>query len=257
MNRSPALLLICALALAPAAQAGLTLNGRSTVVAMGMQGTGKEKVWLDNTLIRRDMVDRGKAYSNIFDLKAREVTIVDHSLRQATVYSTASLKEQTEASVDSKAIRLEVKPTGRTHVLQKWPCAEHTLILTMPAEIGGEKLSFEMEGTLWLARNTPEQRETAAVLKLMQDPDFFMGIPTLAKTSPVQARGISEAIRRLAPMGLLCSVEVSLKYEGTGRVATLSKKMASHISLTYDDYSGEPIPKGTFEVPAGYRILRQ
>jgi hypothetical protein len=127
----------------------------------------------------------------------------------------------------------------------------------MPAEIGGEKLSFEMEGTLWLARNTAEQRETAAVLKLMQDPDFFMGIPTLAKTSPVQARGISEAIRRVAPMGLLCSVDVSLKYEGTGRVATLSKKMASRISLTYDDYSTESIPKGTFDVPAGYQVVRQ
>ncbi len=257
MSPSRVLPLICALALAPSAEADLTLNGRSTVVAMGMQGSGKEKVWLDKTLIRRDMVDRGKAYSNLFDLKAREVTVVDHSLRQATVYSTASLKEQTEASVDSKAIRLEVKPTGRTHTLQKWPCAEHTLNLAMPAEIGGEKLNFEMAGTLWLARNTPEQRETAAVLKLMQEPDFFMGIPTLAKTSPVQARGISEAIRRVAPMGLLCSVDVSLKYEGTGRVATLSKKMASRISLTFDDYSGEPIPKDTFDIPAGYRIVRQ
>lgn len=250
-------LLICSLAcLASTAQADLTLHGRSTVVAMGMQGAGKEKVWLDKSLIRRDMVDRGKAYSNIFDLKAKEVTIVDHSLRQATVYSTSSIKAQTEGSVDSKSIKLEVTPTGRTHILQKWPCTEHTLSLTMPAEIGGEKLSFEMAGTLWVARNTAEQRETASVLKLMQEPDFFLGIPTLAKTSPVQARGISEAIRRVAPMGLLCSVDVALKYEGTGRVATLSKKMASRISLTYDDYSTDVIPKGTFEVPTGYRIIR-
>jgi hypothetical protein len=159
--------------------------------------------------------------------------------------------------VDSKAIKLEVKPTGRIHTLQKWPCTEHTLSLGMPAEIGGEKLSFEMEGTIWLARNTAEQRETAAILKLMQDPDFFMGIPTLAKTSPVQARGISEAIRRVAPMGLLCSVDVSLKYEGSGRIAALSRKMASRISLTYDDYSTENIPKGTFDIPAGYQSIRQ
>jgi len=249
----PGLLALCS----SLAQADLTLNGRSTVVAMGMQGTGKEKVWLSNALIRRDMVDRGKAYSNIFDLKAREVTILDHSLRQATVYSTGSLKEQTDASVDSKAIKLEMKPTGRTHVLQKWPCVEHTLSLAMPAEIGGEKLTFEMQGTVWVARNTTEQRETAAVLRLMQEPDFFLGIPALAKSSPVQARGISEAIRRVAPVGLLCSVDVALNYEGTGRVAALSKKMASRISLTFDDYSGEPAPKGTFDVPAGYRMVRQ
>ena len=257
MKLFPIPLLMAVLALPLPSQADLTLNGRSTVVAMGMQGTGKEKVWLDSTLIRRDMVDRGKAYSNIFDLKAKEVTIIDHSLRQATVYATSSLKQETEASVDSKAIKLEVKPTGRTHTLQKWPCVEHTLSLSMPAEIGGEKLNFEMDGTLWLARNTPEQKETAAVLKLMQDPDFFMGIPALAKTSPVQARGISEAIRRIAPMGLLCSVDVALKYEGTGRIAQLSRKMASRISLTYDDYSNETIPKDAFAVPTGYRVVKQ
>jgi hypothetical protein len=257
MKRFPIPLLMAAMALSTPSLADLTLNGRSTVVAMGMQGAGKEKVWLDKGLIRRDMVDRGKAYTNLFDLKAKEVTIIDHSLRQATVYATSSLREQTDASVDSKAIKLEVKPTGRTHNLQKWPCAENTLSLTMPAEIGGEKLNFEMEGTLWLARNTAEQKETATVLKLMQDPDFFMGIPALAKTSPVQARGISEAIRRIAPMGLLCSVDVSLRYEGTGRVAQLSRKMASRISLTYDDYSTDTIPKDTFEVPTGYRIVKQ
>lgn len=261
MKLSPILshipLLMAAWVMPSASQADLTLNGRSTVVAMGMQGTGKEKVWLDNALIRRDMVDRGKAYTNIFDLKAKEVTIIDHSLRQATVYTTASLRQQADALVDSKAIKLEVKPTGRIHTLQKWPCVEHTLSLAMPAEIGGEKLSFEMEGTLWLARNTPEQKQTATVLKLMQDPDFFMGIPPLAKTSPVQARGISEAIRRIAPMGLLCSVDVALKYEGTGRIAQLSRKMASRISLTYDDYSSETIPEDAFAVPAGYRVVKQ
>ena len=251
--------LVCALALCgfTPAHADLTLNGRSTVVAMGMQGNGKEKVWLDGHLIRRDMVDRGKAYSNIFDLKAKEVTIIDHSMRTATIYSTASIKEQTDAAVDSKAVKMELKPTGRTHTLQNWPCVENDISLAMPAEIGGEKLTFEMEGTVWLARNTAEQKETATVLKLMKEPEFFLGIPALAKTSPVQARGISEAIRKIAPMGLLCSVDVSLKYEGTGRIAQLSKKLASRISLTYDDYSSDPIPKGTFDVPAGYRVVKQ
>jgi hypothetical protein len=240
----------------PQAQADLTLNGRSTVVAMGMQGAGKEKVWLEGSLIRRDMVDRGKAYTNIFDLKAREVTVLDHSLRTATVYSTATLNQQTEASVDSKALKLNLKPTGRTHTLGKWTCVEHSLELSMPAQIADEKLSFEMDGTLWLARDVPEQKETAAVLRLMQAPDFFLGIPTLAKASPVQARGISEAIRRIAPMGLLCSVEVNLKYEGTGRVAQLSRKLASRIGLTYDDYSTDPIPKDAFLTPPGYRVVR-
>lgn len=246
-----------ALLLPVLAHADLVLNGRSTVTAMGMQGAGVEKFWLSQSLIRRDMVDRGKAYSNIFDLKAREVTVLDHSLRQATIYATHSLKEQTDAAVDSKAIKLDVKPTGRTHNLQKWRCAEHDMNLSMPAEIGGEKLTFEMKGQVWLARNTKEQKEIAGILRLMQNPDFFLGIPALAKASPVQARGISEAIRRVAPMGLLCSVDVALNYDGAGRVATLSRKLASRLSLTFDDYSVEAVPKESFDIPGGYRIQRQ
>lgn len=251
------LLLCLLLACLPQAQADLTLNGRSTVVAMGMQGMGKEKLWLDDSRIRRDMVDRGKAYSNIFDLKARQVTVLDHSLRTATVYGSKALDAQGVASVDSKAVQLQVRPTGRSHTLQKWPCQEHELRLSMPAKVGGEALSFEMEGTVWLARNTPEQQETATIVRYMQAPQFFLAIPPLAKASPVQAQGISEAIRRIAPMGLVCSVDVKLEYEGSGRVAQLSRKMASRISLTYDDYSTGPIPKDTFAVPAGYRVVQQ
>jgi len=182
--------------------------------------------------------------------------VVDHSLRTATVYATQMLKQQTHAAVDSKALKLDLRPTGRTHLLQQWSCVEHDLRLVLPAEIGGEKLTFEMEGTLWLVRQAREHKEISSVLQLMQDPDFFMSIPPLAKAAPIQAQGISEAIRRLAPLGLMCSVDVDLKYEGQGRVAQLSKKLASRISMTFDDYSTEPIPAGAFDPPPGYRVVR-
>jgi hypothetical protein len=250
-------LLMALFSLTGLAHADLTLNGRSTVVAMSMQGSGQEKIWQEGTMIRRDLVDRGKSFSNIYDLKAKEVTVIDHSMRTATVFANTSIKQQVNATVDEKAIKIAVKPTGRVHKLQDWPCAEHNLTLTMPAEIGGEKLTFDMQGTVWLARDTPQQKEVAPILKLMTDPEFFMGVPALTKSSPVQAEGISEAIRHVAPMGLLCSVNMNLKYEGTGRVASLSKKMASRLSLTFLDYSTAPIPKGTFDIPAGYRVVKQ
>ena len=238
------------------AYADLSLTGRSTVVAMNMQGAGQEKVWLSGTQIRRDLIDRGKAYSNLFDLKSKQVTVIDHSMRTATVYASSALKGEANAAVDEKKLKLQTKPTGRTHTIQKWECAEHSLEVSMPAEVGAEKLTFQMEGTVWLARNTAEQKEVNAVLKQMQDPEFFMGIPALSKSAPVQARAVSEVIRRLAPLGMLCSVDAKLRYEGDGRVATLSKKLASRLSLTYDEYSTAPAPAGTFEIPEGYRVIK-
>jgi hypothetical protein len=224
---------------------------------MGMQGVGQEGLWLRKTKLRRDLIDRGKAYSHLYDLGSREITIIDHSLRQASVYSMSALNQDADARFSSKDLKLELAPTGRRHELQRWNCAEQKLFASMPAEVAGEKVNFEMSGTIWLARNAPEQNETAPFVKSAQEPDFFMGIPALARKSPGQARGMSEVVRRLAPLGLLCAVDVETRYEGTGRMAELSRKMASRIAVTYEKYATDPLKDEVFDIPKGYRVVRQ
>lgn len=245
------------LVLAGVARADLSLVGRSTVHAMGMQGVGQEGLWLQKTKLRRDLIDRGKAYSHLYDLATREITIIDHSQRQATLFTMSSLNQDPNARFASKDLKLDLDPTGRKHQLQGWNCAEHKLHAAMPAEVAGEKVSFEMDGTIWLAKNAPEQGETNAFVKAAQEPDFFMGIPALAKKSPGQAKGLSEVVRRLAPMGLLCAVDVNTRYEGTGRMAELSRKMASRIAVTYEKYSTDVLKDDVFDIPKGYRVIKQ
>jgi hypothetical protein len=239
------------------ATADLSLTGRSTVVAMGMQGNGQEGIWLSGPQIRRDLIDRGKAYSHLYDLTKNEIAVIDHSQRLATIYMMAALNHQTDARISSKDLKLDLKATGRTQPLQKWTCAEHSINAAMPAEVGGEKVSFTLNGNVWLARDTQEQKEVAAFITAAQNPDFFMGIPALAKSSPAQARGMSEIVRRMAPMGLLCSVDVKTKYEGTGRMAALSNKLDSRISLTYQQYGSAPLKPEVFDIPKGYRVERK
>ncbi len=241
----------------PQARADLSLVGRSTVLAMGMQGVGQEGLWLRKSKLRRDLIDRGKAYSHLYDLTSREITVIDHSLRQASIFGMSALNQDTDARFSSKELRLELTPTGRRHQLQNWNCAEQKIYSSMPAEVAGERVNFEMTGTIWLAKNAPEQNETAAFVKAAQEPDFFMGIPALAKKSPGQAKGMSEVVRRLAPLGLLCAVDVETRYEGTGRMAELSRKMASRISVTYEKYATDTLRDDVFEIPKGYRMVKQ
>ncbi len=251
-----ALALASLIAALPAA-ADLSMTGRSSVVAMGMQGIGQEGVWLSGTQIRRDLIDRGKAYSHLYDLNRHEITVIDHSQRLAQVYAMAALNQQNDAKINSKDLTLDLKPSGRKYPLQKWSCVEYDLAAAMPAEVGGEKVSFTLTGQIWLARDTAEQKETAAFINAAKNPDFFMGIPALAKSSPSQARGMSEIVRRLAPMGLLCAVDVKTKYEGSGRMAALSNKLDSRISLTYEQYGSAPLKAEVFNIPHGYRVERR
>ncbi len=257
MKLSALLLALVGIVAALPAAADLSMTGRSKVVAMGMQGIGQEGIWLRGSQIRRDLIDRGKAYSHLYDLKKREITVIDHSQRLAQIYAMASLNQQTDAKISSQDLKLDLKPTGRKHALQKWNCAEYDIVAAMPAEVGGEKVSFTLTGNVWLARDTEEQKETAAFVNAAQTPDFFMGIPALAKSSPAQARGMSEIVRRMAPMGLLCAVDVKTKYEGSGRMAALSNKLDSSISLTYQQYGSAPLKADAFDIPKGYRVARQ
>lgn len=241
---------------ATAARADLAVAGHSTVVVLGMQGVGQEAIWLDNTRIRRDLIDRGRAYTHLFDLESKEITVIDHAQRQADVHRLSELDNQQAAQIGGKDVKMDIKATGNKRTLQKWQCVEHKLLLTMPVDVGGDKLDFQLSGNVWLARNTAEQGETATFIKATRNPEFFLSVPALARASPVYARGLSEAIRRVAPLGLVCSLDVDMRYEGTGRMAELSRKLASHLSVEYDRYETKPIPEGAFVVPAGYRVVR-
>jgi len=250
------LVVLMTLATALPAYADLSLIGRSTVQAMGMQGIGREGLWLRNTQIRRDLIDRGKAYTHLYDLTTREISVIDHSQRQARVYAMADLREQGGARASASDLQLKITPTGRRQALQDWNCAEHTLEVAMPAQLGEERVSFEITGQVWLARNTPEQKEIAAFIKAAENPNFFMAIPALARSSPEQARGISEVVRRLAPLGLLCAANLETRYQGTGRLAELSRKMNSRISVQYEQYSTQALNDELFRIPQGYRVIR-
>jgi hypothetical protein len=234
------------------ARADLSLAGRSTVHAMGMQGIGQEGLWLRKTKLRRDMIDRGKAYSHLYDLNSREITIVDHSLRQASVYAMSALNQDADARFSSKDLKLDLTPTGRRHQLQNWNCAEHNLGMS-PC-----RRKWRREGELrdgpapsgW--RRTPPNKGNRRVRQGRPGTGFLHGHSRLAKKSPGQAKGMSEVVRRLAPLGLLCAVDVETRYEGTGRMAELSRKMASRIAVTYEQIRHRcSLKDEVFEIPKG------
>ena len=140
--------LLCTLALFSTlpAQADLTLHGHSMVWAMAMEGTGKETLQITKTRMRRDLIDRGRAYTQIVDIDRHEVTLIDHALRSAEVRAIASLSRQAErqlpgsVNVTDKNLRFELKATGAKRRLQDWTCGENRLLVSTPAEVGGEKV---------------------------------------------------------------------------------------------------------------------
>lgn len=246
-------LALAALLFASSAVADLTLTGRSTVVSMNMPSTSQERIYLKKSWLRRDQLDRGKAYTYIYDLNGRDISALDHSLRQLQVYEMKTLDNVPEARISQKDLKLDLKPAGMKHSLGTWNCVEHALDASMPTELGPEKVTLELAGKVWLAKNTRDQKELQAFFKVMDSPDFLMGIPAMAKSTPAQARAVGEVLRRLFNQGMVCAIDVEVRYEGGGRMADLARRMGTRLNLIYDNASSEPVPDDFFKVPPGYQ----
>jgi hypothetical protein len=238
------------------ALADLTLKGRSSISAAGTPAIGLETLTVSGAKLRRDYVDRGKAHTFIYNPEAKLVTVIDHSFRRADIYGMTALSQITRAQVSEQAIKLDVKPTGKKHKLDKWSCAEKTLYASMPGTLGAENVTLILEGTVWLADDVPEMREVRAFVKASRSPEFFIGVPAFANASPAQAAALNELIQRLAPEGLPCAIAVDVKYEGGGAMANLARRMATRLMMEIESYDTTPAKPDAFDLPPGYTSLR-
>jgi hypothetical protein len=234
----------------------LTLSGYSTIASFGMPMSGQEQIMIHKTSVRRDFVDRGKAYTHLFDLAKRQAVIIDHLLRRAEVYDLNAIQANIEVSAPVNSLKLNIERTGREHPLQNWTCSEYDLSVSMPAVMGTEAIVFHLQGQIWLAERARERAEVKDLVKIAKRPDFFLTIPEVARIVPAQARSVSELIRKMAPKGLPCAGQIDVSYEGNGPMANLARKMPTRLGVEVQNYSTSPIPPEAFAIPAGYQIVQ-
>ena len=244
--------LVLGLLFAHGAQADLALIGRSTMTALNTPNQGREALFVKKTMMRRDLTNRGRSYSYLYDLKKKEVAVIDHFLRQIEVHALVGNKTGT-----NKNLRLKLTPTGRKHALQDWNCEEHNLDASLPADLGQEKVTVVLTGLVWLESKAGERKEIAPFVKAVEADDFFVGASLPGKAATAQAVGINEVMRQVLGKGMLCAADIELKYEGNGPMANLGRRMASKASIVYEAISDDPLKDEMFAYPAGYREIRR
>lgn len=240
------------LSVSTTALADFVLSGRSSVVAMSMNAAGREALSVRDHLMRRDLTDRGRAYSYIYDLKRKEIILLDHLMRTAQVQG---LKAHTKASTPAN-LKLTLEPTGRTAKLGDWNCEEQNLAASMPTEMGQEKVKVVLEGTLWLERKASERKELAPFVRAIDTDDFFVGAQTPGKPAPPQGRVFNEVIRKILQRGMVCAADVQFKYEGGGPMADLARRMATRAGMAYETLEDGDLKTDIFTIPAGYHVER-
>lgn len=246
-------LVLAALALWPAlGRADLTLSGYSAAGAFGMPMSSQERIYIHDTMIRRDYVDRGRYFSHLFDLARHRVAVIDHASRQIEMHDLNNLQATAEVSAPASSMKLAMDRTGQIRPMRHWNCEAYRLSASIPTRLGNEETVFHLNGVIWVASNVPEQAEVKSLVKLARQPDFFLGIPAVAKVTPAQSQLFSEIIRSLAPKGLPCSCELEASYEGNGPMANLARKMPTRLNIAFQDFTSATIKPEVFNPPAGY-----
>ncbi|MDD5366564.1 MAG: hypothetical protein PHR30_14600 [Gallionellaceae bacterium] len=237
-----------------AGRADLTLSGYSAVGAFGMPMSSQERIWIHDSTIRRDFVDRGRYFSQLFDLAKHQVAVIDHASRLIEIHDLKNLQATAEVSAPVNSMKMTMEKTGQVRPMRHWNCEAYNLNASIPTRLGNEETVFHLKGHIWLASDTPEQAAVKNLIKFTRQADFFMGIPAVAKVTPAQSQLFSEIIRRLAPKGLPCSGELETSYDGNGPMANLARRMPTRLNIAFQDFSGEPIRDDMFTLPAGYTI---
>jgi hypothetical protein len=218
--------------------------------------SNQEQIMIHNTSVRRDFIDRGRAYTHLFDLATRQGVIIDPLFRRAEVYDLSTIRANIEVSAPVDKLKVDIERTGRQHPLRDWNCSEYNLTASMPAVMGNEETVFNLKGQVWLAERAPERAEVKDLIKIAKHPDFFLTIPEVAKAMPAQARAVSELIRKLAPKGLPCAAQIDISYEGNGPLVNLARKLPTRLGIEFQNYSTNPIAPEAFAIPAGYQTVQ-
>ncbi len=258
MNHSPRLLgtllavVGSAALLSPGAYADFSLSGRSSVMAMNMTQAGRESLMVKEHRMRRDLTEQGRSYSYLYDLKSKEVTLIDHLMRTAEVRALA-----THARSDAGNLRFGLKPTGRQTPLGGWTCEEFTLAASMPVVWGQETVTVVLEGQVWLDRKATERKELAPFMKAVENEDFFAGAPTPGRAVTPQVKVFNEVGRKLLGRGMICATDVQFKFEGNGPMADLARRTPTRVGMAYETQNDKDLPDTAFAIPAGFRIDRR
>lgn len=258
MNCSPRLLgallaVVAATALlSSGARADFSLSGRSSIMAMNMTQAGREGLMVKGHQMRRDLTEQGRSYSYLYDLKSKEVTLIDHLMRTAEVRTLAS-----HARATSNNLNFSIKPLGRQAPLGDWSCEEFTLSASMPVAWGQETVTVILEGQVWLDRKAIERKELAPFMKVVENEDFFAGVPTPGRSASPQVKVFNEVGRKLLGRGMVCATDVQFKFEGNGPMADLARRTPTRVGMAYETQTDKALSDTVFVIPAGYRIDRR
>ena len=224
----------------------------------------------------RSDIETGPAtVATIIDLTTKQVIVLRPDQKTATMVSPAPPAATTPPAAGAPpaapgtpaGVEVTVTPTGKSQVLDGLKCDEYTFTTRMNmGEMSGRQLPPEamqmmqgvmmlMEGSMWVAKETPGAAEYLAFQKASATGALGEAALTAAGVSLPGMEKLAKAMASV--QGLPYLTEMTIKIEGTGQIAEMMKQMGPmKVTTRVNSIKTDALSDDLFKVPEGYSVIK-
>lgn len=222
--------------------------------------------YVKGTRSRTDMKMMGMSMSSITDVRAKQVTLLNHAEKTAQVLSTATPLVNPNTPMPS--FDVSFKTTGQTREIDGVSTNEHVFTVAMNmGEMSGGQMPPEaaqmmkdvrlvMNGSIWIAKGGPGSAEYMAFQKAAVDANLSAMLGSILGGQPGKsAGGLDKVFAAISEApGLPYLTEISMSVEGTGPMVDMMKQQMSGMKMIQKTtkITTDAISDDLFTVPADY-----
>ena len=237
-----------------------TMEGKAAVLMPAGQ-LPKITIRIKGMKARTDTETFGQTVTAITDLETREVMMLRPGSNIAQVITPQSVSAR--AAWQTSKTDVSLKPTGKSRMIDRVSCDEHSFTLSMDmGSVGNPHIPPEamkgvtmlMNGSVWIAKSAPGAAEWMAFNKAALESNLL---------SAIGGAGSQPAMDRLfeawATAGIPYLTEMTTRFEGrSGPMVDAMKEMGDmKMVQRVTGVSTQLIAEDLFKLPAGYTIEKR
>lgn len=243
-------------AIASPAHADVTLKSKGGGTGMVGAVSGDMTQYVKGLKTRTDQTTGGgKHTTTIIDIVARQMIVLDHDKKEASVVDMTSLSDSL-AKIGASDITTSIAPTTQTRQIAGQSCTVYDLKVAVPMQMANSQMKMVMSGPQCLVKNGPGQADFQAFYQAASERGIFLDAAQ-AKARPAAAKAMTDMYRKMAELGVPFATEMKIGIEATGPMAEMMKKMDNTITTEVIEVSTAPIAATMFDIPAGYKVSKR
>jgi hypothetical protein len=168
----------------------------------------------------------------------------------------AAFSAEVSKAVSVEGMTASIKPNGQTKQVAGKTANGYDMVVTVPADVSGMKMTMNLTGTTWVVKGAPGTADYIAFYKAAAENGWIFSDPRAAKGQPGQAKAMSQMYEQLGKLdGLPYATDMNMKASGEGPMAAMMAKMGNMTMTTLtESVDTAALSADLFAPPAGYKV---